>query len=145
MTCILCRTMQHVIFSQTICHLNNYDMLVHFQHGFNTVEDLSHRLDKRKTTVLLILKFSKAFDTVPHRSLFLKLNHYDITRKDQQVDLTMVVPSSTDRSPRRGNLHRFSRPLRSSTRHSVVTVDVHDVLITLETKYIFPDNNQAVR
>ena len=47
----------------------------------NTVEDLSHRLDKRKTTDLLILDFSKAFDTVPHRRLLLKMKHYGITGK----------------------------------------------------------------
>ena len=91
MTCILCRTMQHVIFSQTIGHLNTYDTLVHFQHGFrpnhscetqllSTVEDLSHRLDKRN----LVLDFSKAFGTVPHRRLLLKLNHYGITEKTNQ-------------------------------------------------------------
>ena len=69
LTCILRKTREHVIFCQTMAHLDNYDMRVHFQHGFrpnhacetqllNTVEDLSHRLDKRKATVLLILDFS---------------------------------------------------------------------------------------
>ena len=92
LTCILCKTMEHIIFSQTMGHLDNYDILVHFQHGFrpnhscetqllNTVEDLAHRLDKRKTTDLLILDFSKAFDTVPHRRLLLKLKHYGIDGK----------------------------------------------------------------
>ena len=92
LTCILCKTMEHVIYSQTMGHLDKHDILVHFQHGFrpnhscetqllNTVEDLSHRLDKRKTTDLLILDFSKAFDTVPHRRLLLKMKHYGITGK----------------------------------------------------------------
>ena len=92
LTCILCKTMEHVIFSQTMGHLDKHDTLVHFQHGFqpnhscetqllNTVEDLSHRLDKRKTTDLLILDFSKAFDTVPHRRLLLNMKHYGITGK----------------------------------------------------------------
>ena len=92
LTCILCKTMEHVVFSQTINHLDDHDILVHFQHGFRpnhscetqllaTVEDLSHRLDKRKTTDLLILDFSKAFDTVPHRRLLYKLEHHGISGK----------------------------------------------------------------
>ncbi|MCG8078585.1 MAG: reverse transcriptase family protein, partial [Candidatus Thiodiazotropha taylori] len=92
LTCILCKTMEHIVFSQTMSHLDKHDILVHFQHGFRpnhscetqlltTVEDLSHRLDKRKTTDLLILDFSKAFDTVPHRRLLRKLEHNGITGK----------------------------------------------------------------
>ena len=92
LTCILCKTMEHVILSQTMGHLDRYDILVHFQHGFrsnhscetqllNTVEDLAHRLDKRKTTDLLILDFSKAFDTMPHRRLLSTMKHYGITEK----------------------------------------------------------------
>ena len=80
-----CKTMEHVVFSQTMCHLDNYDILVHFQpnHSCETqlltsVVDLSHRLDKRKTIDLLILDFSKAFDTVSHRRILFKLKHYDI-------------------------------------------------------------------
>ena len=45
----------------------------------NTVEDLPWRLDGRKATDLLILDFSKAFDTVPHRRLLHKFQHYGVT------------------------------------------------------------------
>ena len=71
-------------------YLDRYNILVKFQHGFranhycetqllNTVEDLSRRLDRRKVTDLLILDFSKAFDTVPHRWLHHKIQHYGVT------------------------------------------------------------------
>ena len=76
LTCILCKTMEHILFSQIMKHLDQKNILVKFQHGFranhycetqllNTVDDLFRRLDLR-TTDLLILDFSKAFDTVPH-------------------------------------------------------------------------------
>jgi len=90
LTCILCKTMEHIIFSQIMNHLDSNSILVNFQHGFrsnhscetqllNTVEELSRRLDQRQTTDLLILDFSKAFDTVPHRRLLHKIQHYGIT------------------------------------------------------------------
>ena len=76
-------------------HLDNHKILVDFQHGFpsghsceaqllNTVEDLSRRIDRRQTTKLLILDFSKVFDTVPHRRLLHKLQHYGVTRKTNE-------------------------------------------------------------
>ena len=43
------------------------------------MEDLSRRLDRRKGADLLILDFSKAFDTVPPRRLLHKIQHYEVT------------------------------------------------------------------
>ena len=37
--------------------------------------------DAKKQTNLVILDFSKAFDTVPHKKLLHKLNNYGIDRK----------------------------------------------------------------
>ena len=90
LTCILCKTMEHILFSQIMRHLDSHNVLVNYQHGFRknhscetqllaTMEELSRNLDQRKTTDLLILDFSKAFDTVPHRRLLHKLNHYGVT------------------------------------------------------------------
>ena len=79
--------MEHIVFSQIMNHLD--DKNINFQHGFrsnhscetqllNTVEELSRRLDHRQTTDVLILDFSKAFDTVPHKRLLHKIQHYGI-------------------------------------------------------------------
>ena len=87
--------MKHIVFSQIMNHLDNHKILVEFQQGFrsghsceaqllNSVEDLSRRIDRRQTTKLLILDFSKAFDTVPHRRLLHKLQHYGVTRKTNE-------------------------------------------------------------
>ena len=95
LTCILRKTMEHVVFDKTMDHLDSNDILVHFQHGFRQnhsyetqlltiVEDLSYRLDKRKTIDLLILDFSKAFDTMPHQRLLHKLRHHGIIGKNNK-------------------------------------------------------------
>ena len=70
-------------------HLDEHGVLVDCQHGFrkhrscetqliNTIEDLSRSLNNRNQTDLLILDFAKAFDTVPHKRLLLKLDYYGI-------------------------------------------------------------------
>ena len=150
LTCTLCKNMEHVIFSQTLGHVDKYEILFHFQHGFrpnhscetqllNTVEDLSHRLDKRKTTHLLILDFSKAFDTVPHGRLRSKLKHYGITRRTNKWIVSWLCHRQ-----QRVVLYRFSSPFRGSTRHSIGATDVPVVRERHRSQDISSDNNQAV-
>ena len=70
-------------------HLDNYNILVDYQHGFrkgrscetqliNAIEDLARSLNNRNQTDMLILDFSKPFDIVAHNRLLLKLNYYGI-------------------------------------------------------------------
>ena len=60
------------------------------QHGFRSghscitqlltvIEELAKSLDDRKQVDVLFLDFAKAFDTVPHQHLLLKLQSYGIT------------------------------------------------------------------
>ena len=79
-----------------------------FQHGFRnkqscesqlviTTEDIARNLDNNQQVDMLILDFSKAFDTVPHKRLLKKMESYDIngnilswleawlTQQEQQV------------------------------------------------------------
>ena len=69
-----------------------HNILVDHQHGFrwncscetqliNTLEHLARSVNSRHQTDLLILGFSKAFDSVAHRRLLLKLDYYGIRRQ----------------------------------------------------------------
>ena len=70
-------------------HLDTQHVLVNYQHGFlrghscesqliTIVEHLARNSDHGKQTDVLLLDFSKAFDTVPHKRLLKKLDHYGI-------------------------------------------------------------------
>ena len=86
-------------------HLDNYNILVDYQHGFrkgrscetqliNAIEDLARSLNNRNQTDMLILDFSKAFDTVAHNHLLLKLNYYGI----RGTNLTWIQSWLTNRT-----------------------------------------------
>ena len=69
-------------------HIQLNNILIDNQHGFrpgfscqtqliSLMEDVSYALDNQLQTDFL-LDFSKAFDTVPHKRLLAKLQHYKI-------------------------------------------------------------------
>ena len=82
--------MEHIIVSNTWKHLHKHDIILHFQHGFQsglscesqlieTVHDWMMALDNKTQTDAILLDFSKAFDKVPHKRLLSKLTSYGIT------------------------------------------------------------------
>ena len=88
-TSVPCKIMEHIIFHHIMGHLNAHHVLVNYQRGFRRghscesqlvaiVEHLARNLDHCKQTDVLLLDFSKAFDTVPHKRLLKKLDHYGI-------------------------------------------------------------------
>ena len=89
LTCVSCKVLEHIVFRSIMDHVDINKILVHFQHGFrakhscetqlvNTVQDLVDGLNDHEQLDLLILDFSKAFDTVAHQRLLGKLDYYGI-------------------------------------------------------------------
>ena len=82
--------MEHIIVSNIWKHLHKHDIILHFQHGFQsglscesqlieTVHDWMTALDNKTQIDTILLDFAKAFDKVPHKRLLSKLTSYRIT------------------------------------------------------------------
>ncbi len=94
LTSVSCKVLEHIVFSEVMGHLDRNNILVNHQHGFRakrscetqlieTISDLSKNLDEKRQMDVLILDFSKAFDTVPHNRLTKKLDYYGIRGNTQ--------------------------------------------------------------
>ena len=90
LTCIICKVMEHIIVSNIWKHRHKHDIILHFQHGFQsglscesqlieTVHDWMTALDNKTQIDAILLDFAKAFDKVPHKRLLSKLTSYGIT------------------------------------------------------------------
>lgn len=89
LTSIPCKLLEHIIHRHIMDHIDKYKVLSNHQHGFRQgrscdsqlsglIEDLAKTLDNRSQVDLVILDFSKAFDTVPHQRLLRKLKNVGI-------------------------------------------------------------------
>ena len=92
LTCICCKTLEHVTVDNINKHLAFDSILADCQHGFRSqrscetqlvkfYRDMVSNLDRAlnrgyKQTHVIIMDFAKAFDKVPHRRLLHKLNYY---------------------------------------------------------------------
>jgi hypothetical protein len=85
LTCILCKTLEHIVNSSIMKHLDIHKILSDSQHGFRTrrscetqlletLDDITKRAANNKHIDIILLDFSKAFDKVPHKRLLSKLN-----------------------------------------------------------------------
>ena len=96
LTCICCKTLEHIIVSNINKHIAFESILADCQHGFRSqrscetqlvqfFHDLVSNLDRalnrnHRQTDVIIMDFAKAFDKVPHRRLLYELEYYGIRR-----------------------------------------------------------------
>ena len=89
MTSLICKTMEHILVSQIMKHLESNNILIQEQHGFQsqhsceaqlflTTNNLAKAIDDKVQVDMAILDFSKAFDKVAHNRLKHKLDFYGI-------------------------------------------------------------------
>ena len=89
LTSVCSKVMEHIIYHSIMNHLDGNNVLSSSQHGFRTgyscstqlvslIEDLNFHMDRNVQVDMILLDFSKAFDTVPHRRLLDKLKFYHI-------------------------------------------------------------------
>ena len=89
LTCLVVKVMERCVHKNITAFLNDYDKLKTTQHGFRlnhscqtkfleTLYQWAGSVDNRKSTDAIFLDFSKAFDSVPHQRLLMKLNHIGI-------------------------------------------------------------------
>ena len=89
LACICCKIFEHIMLSHIAKHLSTNDILINQQHGFrqnfscetqpvSTINDWAKSINQRTQTDVILLEFSKAFDSVPHHRLLSKLEFYGI-------------------------------------------------------------------
>ena len=92
LTSIVCKTLEHILVSQIMKHLETNSILCNNQYGFRarrscesqlllTIDDFARALNSKLQADIGILDFSKAFDKVPHARLVKKLDYYGIRGK----------------------------------------------------------------
>ena len=92
LTCISCKVMEHIVLSSMSRHFSNNDIITPLQHGFRkgfstvtqlitVLDDWFSSLDKRTRTGVLLLDFSRAFDSVPHQRLVHKLHYFGVRNR----------------------------------------------------------------
>lgn len=89
LTSIVCKLLEHIVSSHINQYLQQNDLLVDAQHGFrkgrscesqlvHTINDFAFNIEKNIVTDVIILDFSKAFDSVSHTKLLHKLRNFGI-------------------------------------------------------------------
>ena len=86
---VFSKIMERIMYNRLLSFLNKYKIIYNYQFGFRdkhstylaliTLTDkISEALDAGKNVIGIFLDFSKAFDTINHEIMLLKLEHYGI-------------------------------------------------------------------
>ena len=89
LTCICCKTMEHIMLSHIAKYIAKNNIIINEQHGFrnklstitqliNTTTDWANTLDNKGQTDIIFFDFSKTFDKISHRFISSKLHYYGI-------------------------------------------------------------------
>ena len=84
LTSVISKIMESIVRDEIVSHLMKNNLITDAQHGFvpgrdcmtqllECIEDWTRRLESSKAFDVIYTDFSKAFDSVPHERLFLKL------------------------------------------------------------------------
>ena len=114
LTSVTSKVLEHIVYSNVMTHLAQLNILPDVQHGFRkrrgcetqlVITDLAKALNNTEQVDTILLDFSKAFDKVNHRKLYIKLRHYGIrgtllgwfkdflTGRTQQVVIMVKCPA----------------------------------------------------
>ena len=86
---IFSKILERIIYNRLLAYLDKMHILSSNQYGFRKnystymalielIDSLSHSIDNNEYTIGIFVDLSKAFDTVDHKILISKLNHYGI-------------------------------------------------------------------
>ena len=92
LTCITCKVLEQFVRDTIVNHMNDNNLYSECQHGFRAgrscmtqltevMDDLTRFIENKKAFDIIYLDFRKAFDSVPHKRLILKLQSYGISGK----------------------------------------------------------------
>ena len=89
LTCVICKVLESIVRDVIVTYFNDFKIFADCQHGFRSkrscmtqliqvMDDLTVLTDDRKAIDIVYLDFRKAFDSVPHKRLLIKLKNYGI-------------------------------------------------------------------